>query len=112
MRTLNAIAAGIRRTVGRIQPRDRYDLNGNVIVHHYAWLRQEQIPVEGIESWSAFPEMIFDVVCIRMNDGTEAVLCDDDGNLQDILSRTLRKQTGWEPQREVDEPRSETDGVL
>jgi hypothetical protein len=91
--TLYAVAHRIDRAKRRACKIDLFELNDGIIVQHHGWLSRTLIPVESIESWSAYPEMIFDVVCVREKDGTERVLLDSDGKLQDILRRTLGKET-------------------
>lgn len=91
--TLYVFTHKIDRAIRRAFKIDHFELNDGIIVHRHGLLSRTLIPVESIESWSAYPEMVFDVVCVRQKDGAERLLLDSDGELQDILRRTLRKET-------------------
>ena len=69
------------------QPRREYELRGQEIIRGRGSRRQGRLEVREIVSWQVHPEMIFDMIQIRMADGQEVVWLDTYDDLKNVLRR-------------------------
>ncbi len=75
----------LRSIIDQIKGYDTYSVRNGVIIRRYALFREEQLPVEEVESWAIYPEMIFDVVEIKKKNSLSLIWFDYRNDLIGIL---------------------------
>ena len=77
-----------------------FEITNDTLVRHRGHLWSEETKLCDLAKWHAAPEMCFDIVCLRLSNGTVLRWCDDTGKLAAMLRSAL-------PQREVSDESEE-----
>lgn len=80
---------GLKRFVDWLMCYDSYKLKDRVIHRKEYPFREETLPVDEIETYTIYPEMVFDVVKILRKDGKVRTWFDTRGDLTEILHTAL-----------------------
>ncbi|QEH38253.1 hypothetical protein OJF2_68510 [Aquisphaera giovannonii] len=77
---------GLKRVIGYLKGHDSYELRARTILRRIGPFHKETLPVDDIETWTCYPEMIFDVVEVRLKDGNTVTWLDYKNDLLAILN--------------------------
>lgn len=84
-----------RNLLRRIRWRE-YTHTRDAIVRHFGFVRHDAIKFADIQECLRYPEMVFDVIVIRLKNGTEVRWLDRDGTLINALEEAGFSCRQWE----------------